>query len=216
MKMDRTSMFTLTYGLFIAGVEWEGKKNGCIINTAVQTTSDPVRMNVTMMKDNYTTELIRKKGSLVVSVLSIDCPLDIVQSFGMRSGRDHDKFEGIDYKTDRKGNPYVEDNTIAFMSLDVSSILDLGSHYLFICEVSQGSNTGGGQPMTYADYRNLKRGKPIDKSQGDSDDSGGDSPAYVCTVCHYAYDGDIPFEDLGDDYKCPVCSQPKSAFLADS
>lgn len=212
--MDRTTMFTLTYGLFLAGVEEDGKKNACIINTAVQATSDPVRMNITTMSDNYTTQLIKKKGSLAVSVLSQDCPLEVIQNFGMRSGRDHDKFEGVEHKLDKKGNPYLEDHTLSYMSLEVSSTIDLGSHYLFICDVVEGRNTGKGKPMTYADYRNLKKGKPIDKSSGETDES--DEKSYVCTVCHYAYDGDIPFEELPDDYTCPVCGQPKSVFLADA
>lgn len=213
--MDKTSMFALTYGLFIAGVEEDGNKNACIINTAVQTTSDPVRMNVTMLKDNYTTELIKKKGSLAVSVISLDCPLDVIKAFGMRSGRNHDKFKGIDYETDKNNNPYFEKDTIAYMSLDVSSVLDLGSHYLFICDVIEGGNTGEGQPMSYADYRALKSGKTLNKTTSESSNES-DSKTYSCTVCHYVYDGETPFEELDDDYKCPVCGQPKNVFLADS
>ena len=213
--MDKTSMFTLTYGLFIAGVEEDGNKNACIINTAVQTTSDPVRMNVTMMKDNYTTELVKKKGSLAVSVIAIDCPLDIIKSFGMRSGRDNDKFEGVDYKTDKDGNPYLTEGIIAYMGLEVSSVLDLGSHYLFICDVTEGEKIAEGQPMSYADYRAIKSGKTTNKST-DNSSNANTSTTYVCTVCHYAYDGDTPFEELPEDYKCPVCSQGKSVFLPDS
>lgn len=213
--MDKTSMFTLTYGLFVAGVEEGGKKNGCIVNTAVQATSDPMIMTVTMMKDNLTTQLIKKKGSLTVSVISLDCPLDGIGSFGMRSGRDCDKFDGIEHKTDGNGNPYLEENTLAYMSLNVSSMIDLGSHYLFICDVVEAEKTGKGQPMTYADYRALKSGKTIGKANYESDDES-DKKAYVCTVCHYVYDGDTPFEELDDDWVCPVCNQPKSVFLVES
>lgn len=213
--MDRTSMFSLTYGLFIAGVEVDGKKNGCIINTALQATSDPYQMTVTMMQDNLTTKLIKKRGSMTVSVLSQNCPLDIIQGFGMRSGREHDKFDGVNHKIDDNGNPYIEENTIAYMSLDVASAIDLGTHCLFICDVVEAENTGDGKPMTYADYRNLKSGKPLAKDDGASEGTSSEK-TYVCTVCHYAYDGDIPFEELPDDYICPVCGQPKSAFIADA
>lgn len=214
--MDKTSLFKLTYGLFIAGVEEEGKKNGCIINTAVQATSEPIVMNVTMMKENFTTELIKKKGSLSVSVLSLDCPLDIISSFGMRSGRDHNKFENIGYKTDLNGNPYIEKHTIAYMSLEVSSILDMGTHYLFICDVVDGENTEEGQPMTYADYRALKSGKSVNQTNNNTNNENSDSKTYICTVCHYVYDQDTPFEELPDDWLCPVCNQPKSKFLLES
>lgn len=212
-NMDKTTMFTLTYGLFIAAVDEEGKKNGCIINTAVQATSDPMRMNVTMMNDNLTTELIKKKGSLSVSVLSLDCPLDVIRSFGMRSGREHEKFDGVDYKVDSNGNPYIEDGALAYMSLNVSSVLNLGSHCLFICDVVEGENINKGQPMTYADYRALKSGKSVVKT---TETESSDEKSYVCTVCHYVYDEDTPFEELAEDWTCPVCGQPKSVFLAEN
>lgn len=210
--MDKTTMFTLTYGIFIAAVEEGGKMNGCIINTAVQSTSDPVRMNVTMIKENLTTQMIKKKGSLTVSVLSLDAPLDLIRLFGMRSGREYSKFDEIEYKTDKQGNPYMGKNTIAYMSLIVRSILDLDTHYLFICDVVEGEKTETGQPMTYADYRALKSGKAIEI---DNYNDVPDKKTYVCTVCHYVYDGDVPFEELPEDWTCPVCNQPKSVFLAE-
>lgn len=212
-NMDKTTMFTLTYGLFIAGVEEEGKKNGCIINTAAQATSDPMLMNVTMMNDNLTTELVKKKGSLSVSVLSLDCPLDVVRSFGMRSGRDHEKFDGVDHKVDGNGNPYIEEGMLSYMSLNVSSVLNLGSHSLFICDVVEGENINKGQPMTYADYRALKSGKSVEKN---TETEKSNEASYVCTVCHYVYDEDTPFEELAEDWTCPVCGQPKSVFLAEN
>ncbi|NLK35431.1 MAG: High molecular weight rubredoxin, partial [Gracilibacteraceae bacterium] len=153
------------------------------------------------------TQLIKKKGSLAVSVLSLNCPLDVIDRFGMRKGRECEKFDGIEYKIDVNGNPYLEKNMLAYISLNVSSIIDLDTHYLFICDVVDGERLEKGQPMTYADYRALKSGKTIDRSA--------DKPtkkSYICTVCHYVYDGDIPFEQLPDDYVCPVCGQPKSVF----
>jgi len=212
MTMDKSAMFTLTYGLFVAGVEEGGKKNACIINTAVQATSDPMRMHVTMMKTNLTTQLIRKKGSLTVSVLSLDCPLEVIASFGMRSGRDCNKCEGGEFKNDSNGNPYLEKNTIAYMSLNVASMIDLGTHFLFICDVAEAEKLAAGQPMTYADYRAMKSGGSVAKAA----EKLADAPkkkTWVCSVCHYVYDGEIPFEDLPDDYECPVCGQPKSVFV---
>ncbi len=207
--MDATAMFSLTYGLFIAGVEEGGKKNACVINTAVQATAEPVKMHVTMMKSNLTTQLIRRKGSLAVSVLSLDCPLGTVAAFGMRSGRDADKFAGVEHRTDANGNPYLDGPaTIAVISLEVASMLDLGTHLLFICDVPDAKKTGAGRPMTYADYRTLKSGaapKP-GKQQPKK-------KQYVCSVCHYVYDGDVPFEELPEDWLCPVCKKPKSVFV---
>ncbi|MBC3797307.1 flavin reductase [Acetobacterium tundrae] len=206
--MDTTAMFSLTYGLFVAGVAEGGKKNACIINTAVQATAEPVRMHVTMLKENLTTQLIRKKGSLTISVLSLDCPLELIGSFGMRSGREVNKFDGIDYQTDGNGNPYLDKNTVAYMSLNVASVIDLESHYLFICDVVEAEKTQKGQPMSYGDYRTLKSGGTVGKEGAKAG-----KKHWVCSVCHYVYDGKIPFEELPDDWTCPVCQKPKSVFI---
>ena len=171
-------------------------------------------MTVTMMQENLTTQLIKKKGSLTISVLSQDLPLDVVKSFGMRSGREHEKFDDIDYKIDGNGNPYLEEGTLAYMSLNISSILDLGTHCIFVCDVVEAENIAEGKPMTYDDYRNLKRGKQLVKDS-DDDFKVADEKVYTCTVCHYVYDGDVPFEELSNDYTCPVCGQAKTVFLAD-
>ncbi len=207
--MDKTVMFSLTYGLFVAGVKEGDKRNACIINTAIQATSDPLKMHVTMMKANLTTQLIKRKGSLTVSVLSLDCPLPLIANFGMKSGRDSDKFIGFDYKTDQNENPYLDKNTLAYMSLNISSMIDLGSHYLFICDVAEAEKTGQGQPMTYAAYRTLKSGGSVEAPAKKT------KKQWVCSVCHYVYDGEVPFEELPEDWLCPVCGEPKSVFVAE-
>ena len=104
----------------------------------------------------------------------------------MRSGREHDKFGGVNHKTDGNGNPYLENDTVSFMSLSVASMIDLDSHILFICDVTEAEKTGTGHPISYADYRALKSGGAAVKASG--------VPAakrYICTVCHYVYDGAI-------------------------
>lgn len=211
--MDKTAMFSLTYGLFVAGVSEGGKVNGCTINTAVQATSEPMQMHVTMMKANLTTELIRRKGSLALSVISLDCPLSVVGNFGMKSGRDCNKFDDMEYKTDVNGNPYLEKGMVAYMSLKVTSMLDLGSHYLFVCDVVEAEKLEKGQPMSYADYRALKTGGTVAKVG--TPEGKPATKKYVCSVCHYVYDGETPFEELPDSYVCPVCNQPKSVFIVE-
>ena len=211
--MDKTAFFKLSYGLFIAGVESEGKLNACVINTAAQATSEPAKMVATMQKTNFTTELILKKKSLTISVLSIYAPVDFVANFGYSSGRDRNKFENIPYKIDLNGNPYVADNTVAVISCNVTQTLDLGTHYLFICDVAEAIVTAPDAPMTYTDFRTLKSGGSVagvvPKEKGEK------KLRYICTVCHYVYDGEIPFEELPDTYLCPVCGSPKSVFVAE-
>ncbi|MCL1848842.1 MAG: flavin reductase [Clostridiales bacterium] len=221
--MDNTAFFKLTYGLFVTGVEYEGKRNGCIINTATQATSEPGRVLATMMKTNLTTELITKKGSMTISVLSIDCPLDTVAHFGMNTGRDKDKFADVAYETDAMGNPYILEGVIARFHCKVEQTIDLGSHYLFVCAVEDCLPLGDAEPMTYAEYRRLKAGgapkaeaasaKQEASATADKASGGASGGAWVCSVCHYVYDGATPFEDLPPDWACPVCKKSKDVFL---
>lgn len=164
-------------------------------------------MTVTMQKSNLTTEMILKKWSFAISIIAQTCPLEMIKNLGLRSGRECDKFAGLECEIDGNCNPYFTKDMLAFMSVDVSSVIDLGTHYLFVCKVTEAEKLENGKPMTYADYRTLK--------------AGGSEPAahqpkkktYFCSVCHYVYDGEIPFEDLPDDYVCPICGKPKSFFL---
>lgn len=205
--MDKTALFKITYGLFVAAVAEGGRMNGCIINTAAQATDTPPRLIVTMQKANLTAEMIGKKGSFTVSVLSLDCPMAVVEQFGYQSGRDADKLHGGEYVLDGYGNPYLSANTVARYSCKVEGTIDLETHLLFVCSVAEAEVTGEGAPLSYADYRRIKAGGSIAAAP-----AGQKVEKYVCSVCHYVYDGDIPFEDLPDTWVCPICKQPKRVF----
>lgn len=208
--MDEKALFKMTYGIFVAGTELSGKLSACVINTAVQVTSPPERVAVTMLKTNNTTQQIRRKGSLAVSILGENVPLSLIEDFGMRSSRDCDKFEGYEYKTDALLNPYLPDAT-AYLSLEVEHMLDLGSHIMFICAVKEAEVFSEEAPLSYSGYRARKAAAKAAQTPAEKQTS---QTQYVCSICHYVYDGSVPFEDLPDDYKCPICSQPKSAFVA--
>lgn len=205
--MDKTALFKLSYGLFVVGVEASGRENGCIINTAAQATDTPCRILVTMQKQNLSTEMILDKKSFALSVLSVNCPLSVVEQFGYHSGRDGDKLQTGEYLHDGKGNPYLKNDTVAYMGCTVEKVLDLDTHFLFVCSVDEAEVTGNDAPLTYADYRRIKAGGSVEKPAGAAP-----VVKYVCSVCHYVYDGDIPFEELPDDYVCPICKQPKRVF----
>ena len=211
--MDNTAFFKLTYGLFVVGVEYEGKLNGCIINTATQATSEPGRLLATMMKTNLTTELITKKGSMTVSILAIDCPLDRIAHFGMNKGREMEKFADVAYETDARGNPYILEGAIARFHCRVEQTIDLGSHYLFICEVEDCLPLGAQEPITYAEYRRLKAGGAQKPADTDVKKATSGSGRWICSICHYVYDEETPFEDLPADWRCPVCRRGKEVFL---
>ena len=198
--MDSKAMFKLTYGMFVAGTENNGKMSGCIINTGVQLTNEPLMMSVTMMKTNNTTQEILKKKSLCLSVISVDANIDMIKDFGMRSSRDVDKYENYIPQIDINGNPYLKEGICATISLKVVQEIELSTHWHFICEVVDCSVLSDKEPMSYAKYRELKAG-------------GQNKKQMVCKVCHYVYDGEIPFDQLPDDYVCPVCGQPKTSFI---
>lgn len=207
--MDKTALFKITYGLYLAAVEYEGERCGCIINTASQATDTPCRILVTMQKRNHTTELVMRKKSMTVSALAISCPTEVIRHFGFQSGRDTDKFADTAYRTDGEGNPYIAEHVTAYYSCRVMQSIDLDTHMLFICDVEEAENLSAEAALTYGDYRAAKNGKvsemPVESEKKTV-------KKYVCPICHYVYDGDIPFGDLPDSYVCPICKQPKSIF----
>lgn len=205
--MDKTAFFKLTYGLFIAAAEYNGKSNGCIINTAVQTTSEPATMSATMLKTNLTTEMIVQKRNMTISVLSSDCPLDMIKHFGMNSGRTIDKFAALHYRRDDNNNPYIIEGALASFSCEVRDIIDMGTHFMFILDVKDSQTFNDpSEPLTYAAYRTMKNAAATNNSDHHT-------PTWVCSVCHYVYDGKIPFEELPEEWVCPVCGKPKSVFV---
>lgn len=207
--MDQKAIFKLSYGLFLAGVQTENVKNACIINTAMQITAEPLRAIVTLQKANYTHDLILEKGSLAISILKEDCDLQMIERFGMHSGRDRDKFEQIDCETDENGNPFLAALSCAVLSLKVFDTRDLGTHTMFFCDIADARALSDAAPLTYDLYRRRKNGEAVQKA-AEKTAPGGD---WVCSICHYKYDGEIPFEELPDDWVCPVCKRGKDVFV---
>ncbi|AOR23059.1 flavin reductase [Clostridium taeniosporum] len=211
--MDQSALFTITYGVYVLTTEVDGKMNGCIINTLSQVTQEPMRVSITVLKENFTNELIEKSNKFSVSVVDKNGSLDTIAHFGYRSGRDVDKFKDMPYVLDELNNPVVEKDCIATLSCKVIKSIDLGTHNMFIAEVVNAKKINDEEPMTYANYRDLKSGKLDQNKEKQSDSKEKAKDVYQCSVCHYIYDGDINFEDLPDDYVCPICKKPKSAFF---
>lgn len=196
--MDLTALFKIQYGLFVIGVEQEGRLNACVVNTVAQATAEPPQLALTMQKRNFTTELARKKGSVAISVLGEKTPIELIERLGTQSGRDTDKMEDVPCTRDAAGNPLLVGNgVVAHYSAEITSEVDLGSHYLFVLNPTALEKLDG-TPTTYSGYRARKS-------------TGGKQ--WVCTICHYVYDGATPFEELPDSWVCPVCGEPKSAFV---
>lgn len=202
--IQEEALFKLSYGLFFLGSKAGEKSNVCVVNTVSQLTQTPLRISVTVLKSNFTAEIINTTKLFTVGVMGENTLLEDVANFGQQSGRDTDKLKGFNYQLDSRGIPVYTKNCIAQMSAEVIETIDLDTHYLFIADIYEAKTLSDDMPITYADYRVKKAGGTAAKKQSDS--------AWQCSICHYVYDGDIPFEDLPDDYVCPVCGQPKGVF----
>lgn len=205
--MNERAMYQLTYGLFILSAAGDGTRasdNACIINTAIQVTSQPNRISIAVNKSNYTHDLVMKNRAFNVSVLSEEATFDLFQRFGFQSGRDVDKFDGFkEWKRSENGLVYVTKGTNAYLSGKVVQTVDLGSHTLFIADVTDMDVLSDVPSATYTYYQNHIKPKPKKAAAGKKT-----KKVWRCKVCGYIYDG----TDLPADYICPVCKHPASDF----
>ncbi|MFI3238500.1 MAG: flavin reductase [Lachnospiraceae bacterium] len=195
--MDQKAMFKITYGLYLATVKVGDKVNGCIINTVAQVANSPTRVAISISKSNYTNEMVLEAGKLIVTALSTKANFETFKHFGFQSGRDVNKFEGMELPT-VDGIPYLNYNSCAYLVCDVISSTDLGSHTLFIAEVVDGEVLSDEEPITYGYYQEHVKPKPQKPV----------SKGYRCTVCNYVYEG----ETLPEDFICPLCKHGAQDF----
>ena len=200
--MDNKALYSLSYGVFMLSTSYEGKINGCITNTCIQAASDPARVAISCINKNYTCELLKKSGVFALSILDQTCGFDLIRHFGMQSGRDVDKFEGMELPTDVNGLPYLDSVSCAVLSCHVVDSTDLGSHTLFIAEIDDARRLSGKPPMTYAYYQSDVKPKPA-KPAGEKK-----IIAWKCRICGYIYEG----TDLPGDFICPLCGHDASDF----
>lgn len=184
-----SAIFKLTYGLFVLSAKDGDKDNGCIINTALQVTDSPLQLSITLNKANYTHEMIKKTGKFNLSVLSQETPFSVFQHFGMQSGKDVNKFAGKVPRTEN-GIVYVEDVANAVLSVDVNNTVDVGTHTIFIGELTEDKILSDVPSASYQYYFDHIKPKPEEKKKG-----------YICKICGYVYEG----EKLPEDFVCPVC-----------
>lgn len=202
--MDKKAMYKLSYGLFVLTAREGEKDNGCIINTAIQVTSEPNRISIAVNKSNYTHDMILNTSEFTVSVISQNASFELFKHFGFQSGRDVNKFEGYaDCRRSSNGTRIVLDGTNAYISAKVISTVDLGTHTLFIADVTDADILNDTPSATYEYYQ--KHIKPQPKAVGETADG---QTIWRCTVCGYEYVG----EELPEDFICPLCKHPASDF----
>ncbi len=233
--MDIRAIQQICYGVYIISSRKGDRFNGQIANTVFQITSDPPTVAVSVNKQNLTHDFIENSKVFSISVLSKETPMPFIGLFGFKSGREIDKFSGMNFRVGDTGAPIVLDNTAGYMECEVVSSSDVGTHTIFVGRVVGCEMLSDVPPMTYAYYREIKGGKspktaPTYVATAGSTEKAGTSGepekaavSYRCTVCGYVYDpaaGDpdngikagTPFEELPDTWVCPVCGAPKAEF----
>ncbi len=224
--MNSKALYSLTYGLFVVSSMKGDKINGQIANTVIQVCSEPQVIQAVINRGNLTHEYISASKVFTASILARETPLNFIGGFGFKSGRDVDKFSGINYKTGQSGAPVVLDNSLAYIEAKVVSQLDVHTHTIFVGQIIDADVIKEGEPITYAYYQQVKRGttpKTAPSFIADKKEGKTIMDKYQCSVCGYIYDpekGDpdggikpgTRFEDIPDDWTCPVCGAEKSQF----
>jgi flavin reductase (DIM6/NTAB) family NADH-FMN oxidoreductase RutF/rubredoxin len=225
--MDSEAFRKISYGLYIICSKKGGNYNGQIANTVFQVTSDPVQVAVAINKQNLTYEFIKESGVFTVSILSKDAPMELIGRLGFSSGKEHDKLRDVKYKFGVVDVPIVIESTVGCLEVEVRGSLDAGSHTIFLGEVVGAEIFDEGlEPMTYAYYHEVKHGKTSKRAPTYVEDKREVEmrmKKYTCTICGYVYDpeaGDpdsrvepgTAFEDLPDDWVCPICGATKDLF----
>lgn len=194
-NINTNALFNIGYGLYIVTAK-DDKDNACIVNTVSQQTDSPLRVSVTINKQNLTHDMVKNTGVMNVHCLTEDTPFAVFEYFGFQSGRDMDKFKSSHLKKSENGLIVLPDYSNAFFSLKVQQEVDLDTHTMFICEVTEAEVISDKPTMTYAYYHANVKPKPST------------SKGWICKVCSYVYEGD----ELPKDFICPLCKHGADAF----
>lgn len=197
--MDTSVMFKIGYGLYVLTAKDDTKDNGCVINTVMQVTSNPLQVAIAVNKKNYTNEMIQKTRKFNLSILSEKADFEIYKHFGYQSGREVDKFASFaDVRRSPNGVLYITKGTNAYLSAYVQQEVDLGTHSLFIAQLVASESLSNDKSATYDYYQNFVKPKTENVAK----------KGWRCKICGYIYEG----ENLPADYICPVCKHGASDF----
>ncbi|MDD6085456.1 MAG: ferritin family protein [Oscillospiraceae bacterium] len=202
--MNKKAMYKLSYGLFVLTAKENGKDNGCIINTAVQAASEPNQLSICVNKANYTHDMIMRTGEFNVSTINQNADFELFKHFGFQSGKEANKFENfLNFKRSKNGISYITKGINSYISVKVNKTVDLGSHTMFIGEITDMDVLNDVPSATYEYYLNNIKPKP--EAVGTTNNG---QTIWRCTICGYEYVG----EELPDDFVCPLCKHPASDF----
>ena len=212
--MNKNIFRNLSYGVYVISTTDQGRATGCIANSAMQITSEPATMAVSMNHNNYTNSCITKSGLFAISILSEKSDPSIIGTFGFQSGKDTNKFASVDFDM-VKEVPVVKD-ACGYIICKVVDQLETSTHTIFLGEVIEAEVLdSAADAMTYAYYHKVVKGTSpknaptyIAEEELKTEETVSTKKKYVCQVCGYIYEGD----EMPDDYKCPICGQGKDKF----
>lgn len=212
INMNKSTFHQLSYGVYVISTWDKGRATGCTANSAMQITSEPATVAISINHDNYTNQCIRESGRFAISILGEKSDPGIIGVFGFKSGRDHNKFDEVDM-LEKSYMPVVAD-ACAYIVCEVADKMETSTHTVFLGKVVDADILKKDDAMTYAYYHNVIKGKSPKNAPTyiAEENPAAEGARYVCGVCGYIYDGEASFDELPDTYTCPVCRQPKSVF----
>lgn len=210
--MNKNTFRNLTYGVYVVTTLDEARPTGCVANSAMQITSTPATIAVSVNHDNYTNSCIQKTGKFALSILTEKTDPGLIGVFGFQSGKDADKFDGVEYLV-KEDMPVLSD-ACGYIVCKVVDKMETATHTVFLGEVIDADVLKKEEPMTYAYYHKVVKGKsPKNAPTYLPEEPAEEKAKWVCGICGYVYEGEVPFEELPDDFCCPLCKQPKSVFI---
>lgn len=209
--IDKKVFRNISYGMYLVTTN-NNKINGCIINTLTQITSENPLISISLNKNNYTNEELKNSKRFAVSIISTDTDNEIIANFGYKTGKEVDKFENITYE-EISNLPVITDKMTAYLICEVTNIIDCETHDVFIARVVEAKQLSTTEPMTYKYYHEVRKGTSPKNAPTFIEEVKED--AYRCPICGYIHDNakeDVKFEDLNENWVCPLCKAPKKLF----
>lgn len=213
--MDLSSLEDISYGMYLITTSNGKEDAGCIINTLTQITSKNPIVSVSINKNNYTNKILKESNKFAVSIISENIDPQVISKFGYLSSEKENKFENINYELDNKIK-VITDNMCSYLTCEVLNIIDAETHDIFIARVESTKKLSNLKPMTYKYYKEVLKGiSPKNAPTYIENKVSTVGKKYRCKICGYIYDNEkekIPFEELPEDFKCPLCGAGKDMF----
>lgn len=212
--INKNAFRDMSYGVYIVSTLDGERPTGCVANSAMQITSEPATIAVSINHDNYTNACIEKTGKFAISILTEQSDPGLIGTFGFQSGKDVNKFDGVD-ALEKEGLSVVAD-ACSYLVCKVINKMETATHTVFLGEVIAADVLKDEDAMTYAYYHKVVKGKSPKNAPtyiAEEPEVAQKEEKWVCGICGYEYRGEIPFDEVPEQFVCPVCKQPKSVFV---